>query len=234
MERNGMIGMVIFLLFACHAQPYLDRRCCTTNDIDEILDVRLFNMPSNKYYRTLIKTYNSLSLESRTNDVSALRRHVFHKVLELPVSTNMARAVEHLQVKTDWIVWMADELWTNGVLGEKDAYDMLASAAGVCSWATNDLAAAWAVAAERDRANGWIPGATRVLGSPACANLRAWQNECRRREYWNRRAEEYRSKMVASSIRGLTILWKDMDENERKRKIKRTVESYGLEMPEDD
>ena len=229
MARIRIVGMTFLILFACQAQ-YLDRRCSTTNDIDEVLDERLFTNPGwAEYSHVLTRLANTIDLEAKTNDVSALRRYVFHKVLDLKVTTNMIRSVEHLSGKAKLVTNVADEWWPDIALTEGDILGMLVSATNVYSVTTNDLEALRLAAMEKDRPLGWY----------GCSwnrppHIRAWVNERNWRKRWNNAVEKYRCQMVALSIKRLNILWKDMAEPERKRRIKQVVESFGLEMPEDD
>ena len=232
MERIRIIGIVFLMMFACQAQC-LGMRCSTTNDIDAVLDEHVFGGPDwGRYFITLSRTCNSIDLESRTNNVDMLKLHVFHKILNLSVTTNMFRADGHLLGKARRIDQNAD--WVGDVLGERDVLAMLASATGVCEVATNDLAAARIAAKEKDRVLGWSEGSAGHPWSPARANQRAWAKERDRRNAWNAAVEKYRQQMIMTCMRRLDVLWKDVAEAERRRNIRNAVESFGLTMPEDE
>ena len=242
MARIRIVGMVFLMLFACQAQQYLDRRCSTTNDVDEILTDQSFEGRDwwhNLY--VLRQVSKRIGFEAKTNDVSALRRHVFHRVLDLKVTTNKiivagyrVDSARRLLDKAAWVAEVVDEWCPGTILAEEDILGMLVSATNVCSVTTNDLEALRLAAWEKDRALGWTGKEAGSLWSPYRANRRAWVNERDWRNRWNSAVEKYRCQMVALSIKRLNILWKDMAEPERKRRIKQVVESFGLEMPEDD
>ena len=230
MARIRIVGMAFLMLLVCQAQ-YLDGWSCTTNGIDAVLDEQqLFEGPEwDRYLFAARRISKKIDLEATTNDVSALRRHVFHKILDLKVTTNMFRSVGHLSDKTAWVTKVVDEWWPDIALTEGDILGMLVSATNVYSVTTNDLEALRLAAMEKDRPLGWY----------GCSwnrppHIRAWVNERNWRKRWNNAVEKYRCQMVALSIKRLNILWKDMAEPERKRRIKQVVESFGLEMPEDD
>lgn len=203
----------------------------TTNDVDQVLDHSKFaGWGWNEYRLALYRTFNRIDLDSGTNDMNIVKRHVFNNVLGLVVSTNTPGAASHLLAKADMIARAVDRL--GSVLEEQNIRGILISAAGVDFVATNDLVVAYATAMEKDRALGWNDRNSRT----GCSwnrppNFTAWRNEKKRREEWNEAVAVYRQRMLEMVIRLLEIKWKNLEEGERKRAIKSLVESCGFTMP---
>ena len=122
----------IALLGACGAM---------TNDIDRVLDEKLFVGPATyQYSLTLSRLRLAIDSDESVDDVGALKRRIFQKVVGLPVSTNMVAPASHLRAKEDMISDLSR--WVCGALKEEDALSFLAMCAHVEVVGTNDLSAA--------------------------------------------------------------------------------------------
>ena len=75
-----------------------------TNDVDRVLDEKLFVGPASyKYSLALSRLRLAIESDKSVDDVGALKRRIFQKVVGLPVSTNMVAPASHLRAKEDMI-----------------------------------------------------------------------------------------------------------------------------------
>ena len=212
----------IALLGACGAM---------TNDVDRVLDEKLFVGPASyQYSLALSRLRLAIESDKSVDDVGVLKRRIFQKVVGLPVSTNMVAPASHLRAKEDMISDLSR--WVCGALKEEDALSFLAMCAHVEVVGTNDLSAAYALAVEKDRALGWDEKRGGYSGHLP-PNFRVWREEMKGRLKWNSAVTGFRKRMTDVAVQILDDIWKDEEEGNRKKKIRRAVESSGLTMPGD-
>ena len=202
-----------------------------TNDVDGVLDEKLFVGPASyKYSLALSRLRLAIESDKSVDDVGVLKRRIFQKVVGLPVSTNMVAPASHLRAKEDMISDLSR--WVCGALKEEDALSFLAMCAHVEVVGTNDLSAAYALAVEKDRALGWDEKRGGYSGHLP-PNFRVWREEMKGRLKWNSAVTGFRKRMTDVAVQILDDIWKDEEEGNRKKKIRRAVESSGLTMPGD-
>ena len=119
MVRMKVVGMVLVIL-SFGVTSYIRGQGVTMSDVDAILDVGQFEGPGwGLYSRALSRIRNSIDDLTSTNEVKDLKRHVFMRVLGLPVGTNMVMAASHLKAKTEMLHRTSE--WAGGAL-ENDAF----------------------------------------------------------------------------------------------------------------
>ncbi|MDD6029283.1 MAG: hypothetical protein PUE68_00490, partial [Kiritimatiellae bacterium] len=91
---------------------------------------------------------------------------------------------------------------------------------------------AYALAVEKDRALGWDEKRGGYSGHLP-PNFRVWREEMKGRLKWNSAVTGFRKRMTDVAVQILDDIWKDEEEGNRKKKIRRAVESSGLTMPGD-
>ena len=231
MGRMKVVGMVLVIL-SFGVTSYIRGEGVTTSDVDAILDVGQFEGPGwGLYSRALSKIRNSIDDLTSTNEVKDLKRHVFMRVLGLPVGTNMVMAASHLKAKTEMLHRTSE--WAGGALENRDVQALLAEVSRVEGVGTNDLSIAYAEAEKKDRALGWGDSRRAGYSGQLPPNFRAWRTEARRRNEWNREVVASRGELIQVAVLLLEGMLKDLEEGERKKSIKQTLESHGLTMPGD-